>query len=64
MCLGLVASLGLNRILHSQLVGVSPYDPVTMAGAPLILSLVALLACQIPARRAMNIDPVAALRND
>jgi ABC-type antimicrobial peptide transport system permease subunit len=64
MCLGFFASLGVNRILQSQLIGVSPYDPVTMATAPLILILVALLACQLPARRAMNIDPVVALRND
>ena len=54
----------MNRILQSQLVGVSPYDPVTMAGAPAILIVVALLACQIPARRAMHVDPVVALRQD
>jgi putative ABC transport system permease protein len=61
---GLAASLGMNRILQSQLVGVSPYDPVTMAGAPVILLLVALVACQIPARRAMNVEPTVALRHD
>ncbi len=64
MILGLAASLVVNRILQSQLVGVSPYDPVTMAAAPAILILVALLACQIPARRAMNVDPAVALRHD
>jgi ABC-type antimicrobial peptide transport system permease subunit len=64
MILGLAASLAVNRILRSQLVGVSPYDPVTMAGAPVILILVALLACLIPARRAMNIDPAVALRHE
>jgi putative ABC transport system permease protein len=64
MILGLAASLAVNRILQSQLVGVSPYDPVTMAGAPVVLILVALLACQIPARRAMNIDPAVALRHE
>ena len=64
MILGLAASLAVNRILQSQLVGVSPYDPVTMAAAPAILILVALLACQIPARRAMNVDPAVALRHD
>jgi putative ABC transport system permease protein len=62
--LGLAASLAVNRILQSQLVGVSPYDPVTMAGAPVVLILVALLACQIPARRAMRVDPVVTLRHD
>jgi putative ABC transport system permease protein len=64
MILGLAASLAVNRILQSQLVGVSPYDPVTMAGAPLVLILVALLACQIPARRAMHVDPAVALRHE
>ena len=62
--LGLAASLAVNRVLQSQLVGVSPNDPVTMAGAPAILILVALLACQIPARRAMKVDPTVVLRND
>jgi predicted permease len=64
MILGLAASLGVNRILQSQLVGVSPYDPITMACAPVVLILVALLACQIPARRAMRVDPVMTLRYD
>jgi putative ABC transport system permease protein len=64
MVLGLAASLAVNRILQSQLVGVSPYDPVTMAGAPVVLILVALLACQIPARRAMSVDPAVTLRHD
>jgi putative ABC transport system permease protein len=62
MILGLAASLGVNRILQSQLVGVSPYDPITMACAPVVLILVALLASQIPARRAMRVDPVVTLR--
>ncbi len=62
--MGLAASIGVNRILQSQLVGVSPYDPVTMAGAPLVLVMVALLACRIPARRAMEVDPLVALRHD
>ena len=53
-----------NRILQSQLVGVSPYDPLTMTSAPVILFVVAMLACQIPARRAMRVDPVLALRQD
>ena len=64
MLLGLAASLAVNRVLQSQLVGVSPYDPLTMGGAPVVLLVVALVACQIPARRAMNVDPVVALRHD
>ena len=62
--LGLAASLAVNRVLQSQLVGVSPYDPATIASAPVVLALVALLACGIPARRAMNVDPAIALRHD
>ena len=64
LILGLAASLGVNRLLQSQLVGVSPYDPVTLAAAPAVLILVALLACQIPSRRAMRVDPAVALRHD
>jgi putative ABC transport system permease protein len=61
---GVAASLGVNRVLRSQLVGVSPYDPVTMVGAPLVLMVVALVACYLPARRAVKVDPVVALRHD
>jgi putative ABC transport system permease protein len=61
---GLTGSLGVNRILQSQLVGVSPYDPFTLATAPAVLILVALLACQIPSRRALRIDPAVALRHE
>jgi ABC-type antimicrobial peptide transport system permease subunit len=64
MILGVAASLTVNRVLQSQLVGVSPYDPVTIVGASLIMTLVALLACLIPARRAMNVDPTVALRHE
>jgi len=62
--LGLLASLAVNRVLQSQLVGVSPYDPMTMAGAPILLMAVALLACQLPAQHAAHVDPVVALRHD
>jgi len=62
--LGLLASLGVNRILQSQLVGVSPYGPVTVAGALLVLTVVALVACLIPARRAMRVDPAITLRHE
>jgi putative ABC transport system permease protein len=64
LMVGLSLSLGVNRILQSQLVGVSPYDPVTLSTAPLVLILIGLLACQIPSRRAMSIDPAVALRHD
>ncbi len=61
---GLAASLGINRLLQSQLVGVSPYDAATLSAAPLILLLVAAFGCLLPVRRAMQVDPAVALRHD
>ncbi|MGA8220436.1 MAG: ABC transporter permease [Candidatus Acidiferrales bacterium] len=60
--LGLAASLLLTRLLASILFQMSPHDPVTFVSVVLILAAVALLACYIPARRAMRVDPVVALR--
>ena len=54
---GFAAAAATNRILESQLVGVSPYDPLTMIAGPLVLIAVALIGCRIPARRAMRVDP-------
>jgi putative ABC transport system permease protein len=64
LVIGFVATPAVNRLLQSQLVGLSPYDPMTMATAPLVLIVVGLLACLVPARRAMHVDPVVALRHD
>jgi predicted permease len=60
--IGLPLSFGLARLLSSLLYGVSPADPVTFVFAPLILLGIATFASLIPARRAMRVDPVAALR--
>jgi hypothetical protein len=64
LIVGLTVSLAVNRILQSQLVGVSPYDSVTLATASLVLILVALLACHIPSRRALRVDPAVSLRHE
>ena len=64
LVVGLAASFGVNRVLQSQLVGVSPYDPLTLTLAPLILIAVALLGCLLPLRRAVRVDPVVALKHD
>jgi putative ABC transport system permease protein len=64
VALGLAASFGLSRTVRSFLVGVSPTDPVTYVGIPLLLLGVAALASWIPARRATAVHPVEALRDD
>ena len=62
--LGLGASVALTRVVSSYLVGVSATDPVTFIGVPLVLLGVAALASYLPARRAMSIDPIRALRDE
>jgi len=59
---GLVGGLALNHFLRSQLYGVSSYDPLTYACVALLLGIVALAACYLPARRATRVDPLVALR--
>jgi predicted permease len=61
---GTLGALGLTRFMQSLLFGVSHTDAATFAGIVLLLSLIALLACYIPARRAARVDPVISLRND
>jgi putative ABC transport system permease protein len=60
--LGLLAALGLTRLLESLLFGVSPTDPLSFASVVAFLSACALLGCWLPARRAARVDPVVALR--
>jgi putative ABC transport system permease protein len=61
---GVAFSFATNRLLTTQLWNVSPHDPLTLVAASLLVSLVALTACYIPARRAMRVEPSAALRED
>jgi len=62
LCLGLLGSVGLARLIARLLYGVTPLDPLTFAAVSLLLSAVALFASYIPARRASKIDPMEALR--
>ncbi len=60
--IGIAAALGVARFISSMLYGLHANDPVTFAAVAILLTLVALAACYIPARRAMKVDPLVALR--
>jgi predicted permease len=64
VAVGLAGALALSRLLRSLLVNLAPTDAATFAGASMLLLLVALAACYIPARRATQVDPLVVLRSE
>jgi len=62
--LGLVGAIGLSRLISGLLFGVEPTDPLCFLGSAIVLSVVALVAFLLPARRATVIDPMLALRTE
>jgi putative ABC transport system permease protein len=64
LCLGLAAAWGLVTLMTSMLFGLAPRDPLTFVVVPAMLLAVTVLACLLPARRAIGVEPVIALRTD
>lgn len=64
IALGVAGATLLAKLLATQLYGVSPMDRITYASVAALVSLVTMAACYVPARRAMRVDPLIALRND
>jgi predicted permease len=62
--IGAAGAFGLSRLTQKLLFGVSPSDPATYAGVAAVIAAIALVACMIPARRAMTVDPLTAIRGD
>jgi len=60
--IGVAGALGLTRVMASLLFGVTAKDPLTFIAVAVVLALVVLVACLVPARRATKIDPLEALR--
>jgi putative ABC transport system permease protein len=62
VAIGVTLAFGVTRLISAFLFGVKPTDPLTYAAVAVSLAAIALLACYVPARRAMRVDPMVALR--
>jgi putative ABC transport system permease protein len=61
---GLAGALGLTRLMSGLLYEVKPFDPLTFGAVAALLAAVAVIACYLPARRATEVDPMIAMRNE
>jgi ABC-type antimicrobial peptide transport system permease subunit len=64
MAMGLIGAFAVTRLLASELYGVSAMDPLAFVVVAILFTTVIMLACYIPARRAMRVDPLVALRSE
>jgi putative ABC transport system permease protein len=62
--IGVLGAAALSQLISSLLFGIKPLDPLTYGLAALLVIVAALLSCYVPARRALRVDPVSALRQD
>jgi putative ABC transport system permease protein len=62
VAIGIIAALGVTRLISSMIFGITPYDPITFVVVAAVLVAVAFLSSYLPARRATRVDPVVALR--
>jgi ABC-type antimicrobial peptide transport system permease subunit len=62
--LGLIGAFGITRVIRSLLYHVTPTDPISFGGVAVFLAAIAVVASYLPARRATNVDPIIALRNE
>jgi putative ABC transport system permease protein len=64
VAIGLAGALGLSRLIATMLFSVTPFDPVSYAATAAVLTAIAALACYVPARRAVKVDPIIAMRQE
>ncbi|MGH9773311.1 MAG: FtsX-like permease family protein, partial [Candidatus Acidiferrales bacterium] len=64
LAIGIALALGLTRLMGNLLFSVSAADPLTFAAVAIVIALITMLACYIPARRAVRVDPMLALRHE